>query len=196
MYSLEINFFFYLSFYISFFLSSFSKILKKYFLQETWDIACAHAYACARQSLELYNLIVMENLITTNKELSKYIAEFEADVKVTDYNIREKSMTSSAIWAKWLSYLYHEKENLDKIQETKQKIIAKKMSENKNMDSVLRLKSEDKIASSDDNIKKLNALSKMTQTNIDYIERALGILAGFTYSIKNVIEVLKLNLTH
>lgn len=196
MYSLETNFFFYLSFYISFFLSSFSKILKKYFLQETWDIACAHAYACARQSLELYNLIVMENLITTNKELSKYIAEFEADVKVTDYNIREKSMTSSAIWAKWLSYLYHEKENLDKIQETKQKIIAKKMSENKNMDSVLRLKSEDKIASSDDNIKKLNALSKMTQTNIDYIERALGILAGFTYSIKNVIEVLKLNLTH
>ena len=138
----------------------------------------------------------MENLITTNNELSKYIAEFEADVKVTDYNIREKSMTSSAIWAKWLSYLYHEKENLDKIQETKQKIIAKKMSENKNIDSVLRLKSEDKIASSDDNIKKLNALSKMTQTNIDYIERALGILAGFTYSIKNVIEVLKLNLTH
>ena len=203
LYSLETHFFFYLSFYISFFLSSFSKILKKYFLQETWDIACAHAYACARQSLkflkfflELYNLIVMENLITTNKELSKYIAEFEADVKVTDYNIREKSMTSSAIWAKWLSYLYHEKENLDKIQETKQKIIAKKMSENKNMDSVLRLKSEDKIASSDDNIKKLNALSKMTQTNIDYIERALGILAGFTYSIKNVIEVLKLNLTH
>ena len=196
LYSLETNFFFYLSFYISFFLSSFSKILKKYFLQETWDIACAHAYACARQSLELYNLIVMENLITTNKELAKYIAEFEADVKVTDYNIREKSMTSSAIWAKWLSYLYHEKENLDKIQETKQKIMTKKMSENKNMDSVLRLKSEDKIASSDDNIKKLNALSKMTQTNIDYIERALGILAGFTYSIKNVIEVLKLNLTH
>ena len=104
----------------------------------------------------------MENLITTNKELAKYITEFEADVKVTDYNIREKSMTSSAIWAKWLSYLYHEKENLDKIQETKQKIMTKKMSENKNIDSVLRLKAEDKIASSDENIKKLNALSKMT----------------------------------
>ena len=170
LYSLEIHFFFYLSFYISFFLSSFSKILKKYFLQEAWDIACVHAHACVSQSLkflklfflELYNLIVMENLITTNKELSKYIAEFEADVKVTDYNIREKSMTSSAIWAKWLSYLYHEKENLDKIQETKLKIMTKKMSENKNMDSVLRLKAEDKIASSDENIKKLNALSKMT----------------------------------
>ena len=185
----------FLSIYLSFCLL-FLKYLKSTFYKKLGILRDAHAHACVRQSLELYNLIVMENLITTNKELSKYIAEFEADVKVTDYNIREKSMTSSAIWAKWLSYLYHEKENLDKIQETKQKIITKKMSENKNMDSVLRLKSEDKIASSDDNIKKLNTLSKMTQTNIDYIERALGILAGFTYSIKNVIEVLKLNLTH
>ena len=185
----------FLSIYLSFCLL-FLKYLKSTFYKKLGILRDAHAHACVRQSLELYNLIVMENLITTNKELSKYIAEFEADVKVTDYNIREKSMTSSAIWAKWLSYLYHEKENLDKIQETKQKIITKKMSENKNMDSVLRLKSEDKIASSDDNIKKLNTLSKMTQTNIDYIERALGILAGFTYTIKNVIEVLKLNLTH
>lgn len=192
----------FLSIYLSFCLL-FLRYLKSTFYKKLGILRDTHAHACVRQSLkflkfflELYNLIVMENLITTNKELSKYIAEFEADVKVTDYNIREKSMTSSAIWAKWLSYLYHEKENLDKIQETKQKIMAKKMSENKNMDSVLRLKSEDKIASSDDNIKKLNALSKMTQTNIDYIERALGILAGFTYSIKNVIEVLKLNLTH
>ena len=134
--------------------------------------------------------------LKSNVELDKYIKEFAKDVEITDYNIREKSMTASAIWAKWLSYLYHEKENLDKIQKTKQKIMTKKMSENKNIDSVLRLKAEDKIASSDENIKKLNALSKMTQTNIDYIERALGILAGFTYSIKNVIEVLKLNLTH
>ena len=192
----------FLSIYLSFCLL-FLRYLKSTFYKKTWNIACVHAHARVSQSLkflklflELYNLIVMENLITTNKELSKYIAEFEADVKVTDYNIREKSMTSSAIWAKWLSYLYHEKENLDKIQETKQKIMTKKMSENKNTVSVLRLKAEDKIASSDENIKKLNALSKMTQTNIDYIERALGILAGFTYSIKNVIEVLKLNLTH
>lgn len=54
-------------------------------------------------------------------------------------------MTTSAIWAKWLSYLYHEKENLDRINDAKQKIIKKKMSENKMHDSVLRLKSEEKI---------------------------------------------------
>ena len=45
-------------------------------------------------------------------------------------------------------------------------------------------------------VQKLNKLSKMTQDNIDYIERALSILASFGFSIKNVIEVMKLNLTH
>ena len=134
--------------------------------------------------------------IKSNIELDKYIKEFAKDVEITDYNIREKSMTASAIWAKWLSYLYHEKENLDKIAETKHKILKKKFAENKMQDSVLRMKSEEKIQENDLNIQKLNKLSKMTQDNIDYIERALSILASFGFSIKNVIEVMKLNLTH
>ena len=134
--------------------------------------------------------------IKSNIELDKYIKEFAKDVEITDYNIREKSMTASAIWAKWLSYLYHEKENLDKIAETKQKILKKKFAENKMQDSVLRMKSEEKIQENDLNIQKLNKLSKMTQDNIDYIERALSILASFGFSIKHVIEVMKLNLTH
>lgn len=134
--------------------------------------------------------------LKTNIELNKYIQEFNKDVEVTEYNIREKSMTTSAIWAKWLSYLYHEKENLDRITETKQKILKKKFSENKMQDSVLRMKSEEKIQENDENIKKLNKLSKLTQDNIDYIERALGILASFGFQIKNVLEALKLSLSH
>jgi len=134
--------------------------------------------------------------IKSNTELDKYIKEFNKDVEVTDYNIREKAMTTSAIWAKWLSYLYHEKENLDRIAETKQKIIKKKFSENKMQDSVLRMKSEEKLQENDETIKKLNKLSKMTQDNIDYIERALNILTNFGFQIKNITEILKLNLTH
>ena len=69
------------------------------------------------------------------------------------------------------------------------------MSDGKNV-SVLRMKSEDKLMENDATLQKLNSLSKMTQDNIDYIERALSILASFGFSIKNVIEVMKLNLTH
>ena len=60
-------------------------------------------------------------------------------------NLREKSLLCSSIWAKWLSYLFHEKETADRIAEAKQKIVQKKLACNNNKDSILRLKAEDKI---------------------------------------------------
>ena len=134
--------------------------------------------------------------LKSNKELTKYIAELTDDVKLDIYNLREKSLMSSSIWSKWLSYLYKEKENLSRIQDTKQKLLKKKMSENKAKDNILRLKAEEKILESDETMQKLNTLTKITQDNIDYIEHALTILSNFGYSIKNVVEVMKLNMTH
>lgn len=98
--------------------------------------------------------------IKTNDVLANYIKELADDVKLSEYNLREKSLMCSAIWAKWLSYLFLEKENLQRIADTKQKILKKKMSECKMHDSVLRMKSEDKLSENDENIKKLNLLSK------------------------------------
>lgn len=133
-----------------------------------------------------------ETIIKNNKELQKYITELSEDVELNIRNLREKSLMSSSIWAKWLSYLFHEKENLDRIIELKQKILKKKTSENKMSDSVLRMKSEEKISESDENIKKLNILQKTTKDNIDYIERALTILSNFGYQIRNTTDIIKL----
>lgn len=129
--------------------------------------------------------------IKNNKELQKYINELSSDVELNVRNLREKSLMSSSIWAKWLSYLFHEKENLDRIVEMKQKIIKKKTSNNLS-DSVLRMKSEEKISENDENIKKLNSLQKITKDNIDFIERALTILSNFGFQIRNSMEIIKL----
>lgn len=134
--------------------------------------------------------------IKTNDLLANYIKEFEEDVKLTQFNLREKSLLCSSIWAKWLSYLYKEKENLQRISETKQKALKKKVSNIKTSDSILRMKSEDKLSENDETIKTLNELSKKTQTNIDYIERALNVLQNFSYQIHNCVEVFKLNFDH
>lgn len=69
------------------------------------------------------------------------------------------------------------------------------MSDGKNV-SVLRMKSEDKLIENDATLQKLNSLSKMAQDNIDYIERALNILANFGFSVKNVTDIVKLNMAH
>ena len=135
-------------------------------------------------------------LIQSNKELSRYIKELNEDVKLDMYNLREKALMSSSIWSKWLSYLYKEKENLTRIAETKSKVLKKKFSETKMKDSVMRLKAEEKIAESDETVQKLNKLQKITQDNIDYIERALTILSNFGFNIRNATEVVKLNMTH
>ena len=134
--------------------------------------------------------------ILTNGQLASYIREFNEDVKLSLHTLREKSLMCSSIWAKWLQYLYKEKENLQRISDTKKKVMQRKMSESKNVDSILRLKNEDKIMESDETMRKLTVLGKNTQTNIEYIERALGVLQNFGFQIKNCIEVYKLNFEH
>ena len=133
-----------------------------------------------------------KNIIKNNSILQKYIEEFQKDVFLDIYNLREKSLMSSSIWAKWLSYLFLEKENKQRILAAKQKILEKKMQEAKNKNSLLKVKDEAAISENDENIKKLNDLFSKTQDNIDYIERALGILSNFGFNIKNSIDLLKL----
>lgn len=140
--------------------------------------------------------IQKEVQIKTNKVLSNYIKELEQDVKLSEYNLREKSLLCSSIWAKWISYLFLEKENLQRILDAKQSILKRKASQSKTQDSILKMKSEDKLSENDENIKKLNALFKSTQDCIDYIERALNILNSFGFNIKNAIDALKLQLNH
>lgn len=50
--------------------------------------------------------------IKSNQILSNYIRELNNDVKLSISNLREKSLTCSAIWAKWISYLFLEKDNM------------------------------------------------------------------------------------
>ena len=133
-----------------------------------------------------------------NKVLQNYIQELEKDVKLDLANLREKSLMCSSIWAKWLSYLYQEKETAERIQNAKSKILKSKIKDTSSKDtiSILRLKTEDKLSENDGKIQKLNRLAKQTADNIDYIERALTILQSFGFNIKNVTDILRLNMEH
>ena len=134
--------------------------------------------------------------LRSNDVLSNYIKELNADVKLNEFNLREKSLLCSSIWAKWISYLFLEKENLQRIVDAKQKIIKQKTSSSKMQDSVLKMKSEERLSENDENIQKLNILFKNTQDCIDFVERALNLLSSFGFNVKNAIDALKLQLTH
>lgn len=129
--------------------------------------------------------------ITNNQDLQKYIQELMEDTEVKLSNVREKSLLCNSNQSKWLSYLFHEKETLNRILETKQKILKKEINNNVS-DSVLRLKNEKNILENNENIKKLNLLQKNVKDNIDFIERALSILSNMSFQIKNIIDIIKL----
>lgn len=128
--------------------------------------------------------------IKENKDLQKYINEFNKDVEVSIGNLREKSLMMSALRAKWLSYYMKEKENYQRIVTMKSEII--KLKADKSNSSVLKLKSEEAIANSDERVKKLNILQNKTKENLDYLERAMNILNDMVWQIKNTINILQL----
>lgn len=127
-----------------------------------------------------------------NAELSKIIDEFNSDVEINIHNIREKSFLVSTIRAKWLARFFKEKENLERIKKAKTKILQQKINTSQTSESILRLKSENAIAQNDETIQKLNAMAKITQDNIEFIERSFSILDNIGFQIKNCLELLKL----
>ena len=127
-----------------------------------------------------------------NEELNKYVKELDRDVSLTVTNLREKSLLVSTIRSKWLSYYMKEKENMQRIQNTKAKILKAKMSDPSANTSVLRVKSEEALSQNDERLQKLSKLMQMTKENIDFIERAMNILSDFVWQIKNAIEIMKL----
>lgn len=136
----------------------------------------------------------MENDISlnNNEELNNLIKEFNDDVEINIHNIRDKSFLVSTIRAKWLARYFKEKENLERIKKAKAKILQNKVSDLETKSSVLRLKNETIVSQNDETIQKLNNLAKLTQDNIEFIERGFSILDTFGLSIKNIIEILKL----
>lgn len=129
-----------------------------------------------------------------NKQLTSIIDEFNEDVRLNLSNIKEKALLTSTIRAKWLARYFKEKENLERAIELKNKIIEKKLNnpnaQSKN--SLIRIKEEKDLSRNDENVQKLNLVIAQTKKNIEFIERSFPILDGFGFSIKNVIEILRL----
>lgn len=130
--------------------------------------------------------------LKSNTDLNHYVQELNEDVRLTVSNLREKSLMVSSIRSKWLNYYHVEKENLDRIKKVKDKILKSKLSNTNVHDSILKMKSEDKLAQNDETIQKLNKMAENTKSNMNYIEQAMNILVDFGWNIKNTIEILKL----
>ena len=127
-----------------------------------------------------------------NPTMNSFMKEFQEDVKLTETNLREKSMLCTAIRGKWLQYLFKEHENLRRLKDAKDALMKSKLDTQGNKDSILKLKNEDKLSKDDPKMSRIVKLMQVTKENIDYLEHVQNILSDFPWDIKNKIELVKL----
>jgi len=134
-----------------------------------------------------------KNINLSNNMINTYYDELKEDLTITIANIRERAFLVSSTRSKWLMYLFKEKENLNKVKTKKKEIVASKLatSSSTTNNSLLRLKDEDKLENSDV-IKKLNTLARQCQEVVDFLEYVLSIMNDYGFTIKNTIDLLKL----
>lgn len=130
-------------------------------------------------------------VIQGNDDINRYIEELRDDTTLTRMNLMEKSLTVSAIRTKWLNYYFLEKNSLKRAKAKRDEMIKAKLG-NRVQKSVLPLKNTDRISQEDENVRKIDAIMDRIKANIDFLERAMNILNDFPFSVKNSIDLLKL----
>ena len=119
----------------------------------------------------------------------QYSRELKDDLNLTLSNLREKSLTTSSMKAKWVGYMAKEKEALQKLSSIRaeyQRTLAAKAKGN----AFDKLKT---VNQDDETLKKIDQTRKGIELSLEVIAQAISSLSEFGYNIKNVIEVMKLN---
>lgn len=129
--------------------------------------------------------------ISGNPDMNRYVKELHDDMALSQMNLKEKSLMVSSIRTKWLNYYFLEKNNLKRIKNKKDEILREKINTS-TPKSMLPLKNTDKLSQEDERLQKLDYMSEIVRSNIDFLERAMNILNDFPFTIKNSIDILKL----
>jgi hypothetical protein len=140
----------------------------------------------------VYNVdedFMADNTDTKESPAIQYSKELKDDLNLTLSNLREKSLTTSSMKAKWVGYMAKEKEALQKLNSIRaeyQKTLAAKAKGN----AFDKLKT---VNQDDETLKKIDQTRKGIELSLEVIAQAISSLSEFGYNIKNAIEVIKLN---
>ncbi len=143
----------------------------------------------------------IQNILS--KRLEEYMLDASNDLKLTEMNIKEKSLTRASLAAKWCRYAFEEQKYkkliLDNIEKIKNEI-KKKLYEKRNIaienaePNVQRLINIDaeKLIVKTKEYKQYKEELDNQEDILRLIEETQKIISQFGFDIKNALEVLKL----
>ena len=120
----------------------------------------------------------------------QYSKELKEDLNLTLSNLREKSLTTSSMKAKWVGYMAKEKEALQKLTSIRAEYQKTLLAKNKGASAFDKLKTANQ---DDETLRKIDKTRKNIELSLEVIAQAITALSEFGYNIKNAIEVIKLN---
>lgn len=137
------------------------------------------------------------------KRLEAYMQQAEADLKVTEMNLKDKTLSRSSLGAKWCRYSFQEERYKKKLLEREDQLreqIKKKLYEQKkqaitnnnpSVDKLMDVQAE-KLLITTDEYKELKATLKEQEDIIRLILEIQKQIAQFSYDLNNVKEIIKL----
>jgi hypothetical protein len=128
--------------------------------------------------------------------LSEYIKELEEDLKINELNLKDYQLRLPAIKHKWAGRLIRLK--LELIQENKKlEKLKKTLAEEVEKASPVKLSgpSINQMIESHATYKDYKAVIEEKKLSIELLEKTEKTLSSTTYDIKNLIEIMKLEMT-
>lgn len=122
----------------------------------------------------------------------RYAEELKEDLQLSLTNLREKSLTTGAMRAKWVGYMAKEKEAQRRLvlaRQTHQRNLAASASK-KGQNAFARLAAQNQ---EDELLGRIDQARKDVDLSLEVIMQAISALAEFGYTIKNAIDILKMN---
>jgi hypothetical protein len=128
--------------------------------------------------------------------LSEYIKELEEDLKINELNLKDYQLRLPAIKHKWAGRLIRLK--LELIQENKKlEKLKKTLAEEVEKASPVKLSgpSINQMIESHATYKDYKAVIEEKKLSIELLEKTEKTISSTTYDIKNLIEIMKLEMT-
>lgn len=116
--------------------------------------------------------------------------EFIQDTALNDINLKEKTLATPGIKAKWNLCHKAELNYLSKLETLKEKLISD-YTRNFGQPGVPKLVT-DREALSDENIKKTEEAIKQQKEIIRFLDGIMDIMRSFGYDIKNCVDLVKM----
>lgn len=127
---------------------------------------------------------------------STYLEELKLDTQVDEISLKEKALLLPGLKAKWVARLITHKNNLNRLEKQKPKIInqivekIKKEAPIKLHTNVIKEKAE-----TCDEISELNAKISEEKLIIDFLERVEKIFSSMSFDISNIVKIVQLETT-